>query len=178
MMGEGYTIEELSTTMTVRVLVERFYRPQKVWMLCKACPNYGRKWGCPPFEYDVVEKILKYNYIELFATRVVFTAATLSPDEREAIMRTEYARIESQLLALERTTGGVASANIGGCERCKERGCTRPNGAPCRHPELLRASLEAYGFDVPDLLYSAFGINLTPASHSSELVLLTALLYS
>lgn len=178
MIGEGYTVEELLTTMAIGVLVERFHRPEKVWMLCKMCPNYGRKWGCPPFEYDVVEKILKYNYIELFATRVVFTAVTPSPDEREAIMRTEYARIESRLLALERTTGGVASANIGGCERCKERGCTRPNGVPCRYPELLRPSLEAYGFDVPDLLHSAFGINLTPASHSSELVLLTALLYS
>lgn len=178
MIGEGYTVEELSTTMAIGVLVERFHRPEKVWMLCKMCPNYGRKWGCPPFEYDVVEKILKYNYIELFATRVVFTVAALLPDEKELIARTECACIESKLLALERTTKGVASANIGGCERCTECGCTRPNGAPCRHPELLRPSLEAYGFDVPDLLYSAFGINLTPASHSSELVLLTALLYS
>lgn len=178
MIGEGYTVEELSTTMAIGVLVERFHRPEKVWMFCKVCPNYGRKWGCPPFEYDVVEKILKYNYIELFATRVVFTVAALLPDEKELIARTECTCIESKLLALERTTKGVASANIGGCERCTECGCTRPNGAPCRHPELLRPSLEAYGFDVPDLLYSAFGINLTPASHSSELVLLTALLYS
>lgn len=67
---------------------------------------------------------------------------------------------------------------MAGCGRCKERGCTRPNGVPCRYPELLRPSLEAYGFDVADLLRSAFGITLAPESHPSEMVLLTALLYS
>ena len=178
MIGEGYTVEELSTTMAIGVLVERFHRPEKVWALCEACPNYGRKWGCPPFEDNVLDKTLKYNHIELFVIKIVFADMALSSAEKNAIMRSELTRIESHLLELERTTGGLASANIGGCERCTECGCTRPNGAPCRHPELLRPSLEAYGFDVPDLLYSAFGINLTPASHSSELVLLTALLYS
>ena len=34
-------------------------------------------------------------------------------------------------------TAQELSTNIGGDERCKENGCTRPNDVPCRHPYLL-----------------------------------------
>ena len=33
------------------VEVERFIE------CCKICPNYGAKWGCPPYAFDVKEKL-------------------------------------------------------------------------------------------------------------------------
>ena len=37
---------------------------------------------------------------------------------------------------------------------------TRPLGLPCRHPELVRPSLEAYGFDISRTTNELFGIEL------------------
>ena len=37
--------------------VERFIE------CCKFCPNYGAKWGCPPYTFDVKEKFWNnYKY--------------------------------------------------------------------------------------------------------------------
>ncbi|MBR5807373.1 MAG: hypothetical protein IKY24_01995 [Alistipes sp.] len=38
--------------------------------------------------------------------------------------------------------------------------CTRLNGKPCCHPELVRPSLEAYGFDLTKTLSELFDIEL------------------
>ena len=172
-MREGYMVQELTAVMSVDELIELFHKPQKVWALCKACPNYGHKWGCPPFNFDVAEMLAKYRHARLFVSKIAFANDPPAPAEKDAAMRSELAKMESRLLDLECKCGGLASANIGGCERCKECGCTRPNGVSCRHPELVRPSLEAYGFDVAALLHSAFGVTLTPNPTTSELMLLT-----
>lgn len=48
----------------------------------------------------------------------------------------------------------------GTCIHCPEGSCTRPEGRPCRHPELVRPSLEACGFDVARTASELFGIEL------------------
>ena len=39
-------------------------------------------------------------------------------------------------------------------------GCTRNCGTPCRHPEKVRPSLEAFGFDIAKTLAELFNIEL------------------
>ena len=51
-------------------------------------------------------------------------------------------------------------AYVGTCIHCPEGSCTRPEGRPCRHPELVRPSLEACGFDVARTASELFGIEL------------------
>ncbi len=158
-MEERYTVQELSATMTMEEFVERFHRPEKVWALCSDCSNYGHKWGCPPFEHNVVENLSKYHLVKLFVTKIRFGNEPISPAEREKIMHSELSKIESRLLDLEHECGGLASVDIGGCSRCP-KGCTRSDGKPCRHPECVRPSLEAYGFDVAKTLSELFDIEL------------------
>ena len=47
------------------VEVERFIE------CCKFCPNYGAKWGCPPYTFDVKEKYWNgYKYLHLFSFKM------------------------------------------------------------------------------------------------------------
>ena len=50
--------------------------------------------------------------------------------------------------------------DIGSCLYCPEGTCTRPEAKPCRHPELVRPSLEACGFDIARTTSELFGIEL------------------
>ena len=52
------------------------------------------------------------------------------------------------------------SAYVGTCLYCPEGTCTRPEAKPCRHPELVRPSLEACGFDIAHTTSDLFGIEL------------------
>ena len=56
--------------------------------------------------------------------------------------------------------GGRSFAYVGTCLYCPEGTCTRPEAKPCRHPELVRPSLEACGFDIAHTTSELFGIEL------------------
>ncbi len=43
---------------------------------------------------------------------------------------------------------------------CSDNECTRNCGTPCRHPEKVRPSLEAFGFDIAKTLSELFNIEL------------------
>jgi len=61
------------------VEVERFIE------CCKMCPNYGAKWGCPPYAFDVREKYWNnYKYLHLFAFKMYLE------DDIIAVLRNAY----------------------------------------------------------------------------------------
>ena len=66
----------------------------------------------------------------------------------------------ARTLEMERQYGGRSFAYVGTCIHCPEGSCTRPEGRPCRHPELVRPSLEACGFDVARTASELFGIEM------------------
>lgn len=66
----------------------------------------------------------------------------------------------SELLDMERKYGGRSFAYIGKCLHCSDNECTRNCGTPCRHPEKVRPSLEAFGFDIAKTLSELFNIEL------------------
>ena len=53
-----------------------------------------------------------------------------------------------------------AEAGVGECFACPGEPCTRPEGLPCRHPERVRPSLEACGFDLERTASELFGIEM------------------
>lgn len=44
---------------------------------CRACGNYGRIWGCPPFDTDPLERLAGYGHI-----RIIGAVVTLDAKER------------------------------------------------------------------------------------------------
>ena len=131
-----YRAEDFSVTVSVADYIARFRDAERFEGCCRACPNYGCSWGCPPFDFDVEEYLNRYS----------------AHAGRE--------RLERRLLEMERRYGGRSFAYVGSCLYCPEGTCTRPEGNPCRHPELVRPSLEACGFDIGRTTSELFGIEL------------------
>lgn len=180
-MNERYTIEEFTREISVEEYLARFHNPDEVWGYCRACEKYGRQWGCPPFDFDVVERLSRYSTIRLIATKITLLDRSILPCEINSVLQPERARLERQLLEMERDCNGLACTYIGECLHCEKGRCSRLCGAPCRHPDLIRPSLEAYGFDVVKTLCELFGLDLewpTATTSPSHIILTTALLYS
>lgn len=160
--------------------MERFRDGEHFIGLCRQCGNYGKRWGCPPFDYDPADKLAAYDTAEIIATRIYPDTTGLPLSEAAAVMRPVRERIEAELLRREKETGGLAFTFVGECLNCSPGTCTRPCGLPCRHPEKVRPSLEAYGFDISLTLTDLFGIRLlwsTDGMLPKYLTLVCALFY-
>ncbi len=126
---------------------------------CRQCPSYGKSWGCPPLAPEIEDAPQKYSLAEIVVLKVN-TPEGLRIDDSQAFLRPYRAELESTLLRLEEETGGRAFSYVGECLHCPAGTCTRPEGLPCRHPELVRPSLEAYGFDIGAMTKDLFGLEL------------------
>ena len=143
---------------------------------CRECPNYGKKWACPPYGFDSMEIWEKYSSIILDAKK-----ALLSDDERDGDYRVIRAPVKkelsSELLALEASVPGSLALFAGGCDVCAE--CARGSGEPCVRPELMRYSVESIGGDVLRSLRDFFGEEVEWAENGrlpGKYILLGALL--
>ena len=134
--------------------------PERVGGYCRECGNYGRSWGCPPFGFDVDEYLAGYASALLVATKIVPETRGIPISESGRLIRPERLRLEARLLEMERLYGGRSFAYVGTCLHCPEGSCTRPAGKPCRHPDKVRPSLEACGFDIARTTSELFGIDL------------------
>lgn len=141
-------IEELQVTISAEEYIRRFRDVPRFLELCKACGNYGQCWACPPFNKDWTQEMLEYERVTLFVTKIEPQEAGLTLSEVAPLFREERMRIEPRLRELEKQTGGLAFAFAGECLYCPTGTCTRKEGKPCRHPDLVRPSLEAVGFDL------------------------------
>ena len=123
-----YTARDFSAELPAADYIARFRDAERIGDYCRACPNYGRSWGCPPFGFSVGRYLSGYATALLTVTKIV--------------------------------TQKQGLAYVGTCLHCPEGTCTRPDGKSCRHPELVRPSLEACGFDIGKTTAELFGIYL------------------
>lgn len=156
----AYRAEDFTTSLPAADYVARFRDAERFIGCCRVCGNYGRSWGCPPFDYEVAEQLGRYRSVLLVATKITPTVEGLPLSVSQALIRPERIRLESRLRDMERIYGGRSCAYVGECLYCPAGTCTRPEGKPCRHPDLVRPSLEAYGFDIGRTLDELFGIDL------------------
>ncbi len=106
--------------------------------LCRLCPRYGARWGCPPLD-DADCGLLSMPRVAV---------AVVSGVDADADLRALRAAGEAVMLRYERATGGRAAALPGDCPYCGGEECARVAGRRCRHEESVRPSLEAMGVDV------------------------------
>ena len=155
-----YRTEERTVSLPVADYVARFRDTERFEACCRACPAYGRSWACPPFDSDMEACLSGYETALLVAVKIFPEEPSLPLGESLRLIRPERMRHERQLLMLERRHGGRAFAYAGTCLHCPEGTCTRPSGEACRHPELVRPSLEACGFDLGRTVSELFGFEL------------------
>ena len=155
-----YDKEELTQTISTEELIRRFRNEEEVSGYCRECENFGRSWGCPPFDFEVEDRLKQYKEVLLVATKITPKEQGLPLNAAQELILPERRRIDKRLLCLEKEHSGLACSYVGKCYYCAEESCSRVCGLPCRHPHLVRPSLEAYGFDVALISQELFGIKL------------------
>lgn len=155
-----YTAEDDTVSLPAPDYIARFRDAERIGSYCRACPRYGRSWGCPPFDFDVEEYLSGYATALIVATKIVPAVRGLPLSDAQRLILPERRRLERKLLEMEKRYGGRSFAYAGTCLYCPEEGCTRPEGLPCRHPQRVRPSLEACGFDIGRTTAELFGIEL------------------
>ena len=150
-MSKGYITENFTTNISVDEYILRFRDEKRFIELCKQCSNYGNSWGCPPFDFDTGAFLRQYKYAYLMATKIVPIEKGIPIDKSQELIRPERIRIEKELLKLELRFG---------CLYCPDSECARKCNRPCLHPDKVRPSLEAFGFDIAHTLSELFGIEL------------------
>lgn len=112
-----------------------------------ACPNFGKRWSCPPAVPDIEELSKKCEGY----TRgiIVQTVGKLEDSfDFEAMVETEKLhkkRFDEMTIELGGKVKDLWPMSAGACMICKE--CTYPD-EPCRFPERRFTSMEAFGLYV------------------------------
>ncbi len=145
------------------------YHPELTEPLCRACGNYGRCWTCPPFDYDVPERLKRYAWVLAVGAQIVPEEALRnspgSAAERDALAHRLITEVWRQctgpmMRRLEQQhDDSMLLCGFFACEACSKH-CARIDGKPCLHPELMRPSLEAYRFDVSKTTSELLGLEL------------------
>lgn len=172
----GYTLREQWRTMPMKEYAETFRDFGRVRGYCHGCGRYGKCWACPPYDFAEDEYLGQFTTISLLATKITPSeGVTLTPETAERILNRERQRLDRMLLGME---GNARAFFAGTCILCPPEKCTRREGLPCRHPESIRPSLEALGFDIARTASELFGIPLqwgSPGTFPAYLTLISAI---
>lgn len=114
------------------------------------CRIYGKRWSCPPACGDITvcqAKMRRYS-----GGIIVQTVFSLEDDfDAEGIALAEAThkkRFETFARQMRAAGPACLPLTAGGCTRCEC--CTYP-GKPCRYPNKMMSSMEAYGLLVSDV---------------------------
>ncbi len=125
---------------------------------CRRCGNYGNLWSCPPFGFDSEACLSRWTTAFVVAARSEVPSGLLHKEMMDMFLRPLRKKLEKRMLELESRYGGLAFGFSGECRLCSD--CARHIGEPCRHPDLVRPALEAFGFDIGKTVRELFGYEL------------------
>ena len=176
-----YDAEEVVAVVDRERYVSEFRDVATFEACCQQCPNYGNRWGCPPFDHDTLQDLMPYDKVMIIGVKLTPHDQKIPMEQVYDLMRPELERLNSRLLELEREKQGFALGFVGKCERCGNAPCARREGKPCRHRDVVRPSLEAYGFNVSETASRLLGIDMVWSRDNNVpryLTLVCALFYS
>lgn len=111
--------------------------------IANSCGKYGKNWSCPPGCGTLKE--CEQNLKKFACGILVQTVGEMEDSyDFEAMMETEAVhreRFKKMYAALRKDGTGILALGSGCCSRCRD--CTYP-AKPCRFPEEMTSSMEAY----------------------------------
>ena len=139
-----YTTERFSAEMDAATYIADFRRADYFMQFCRECGNYGCRYGCPPFDYDPLSIIAPYQKVRIIGVKIAPNDGNLPLSVANTLMLPVIRELNEELLALEKSLGP----------------CARIDGEPCRHPDKVRPSLEAFGFDMSKTASDLIGLEI------------------
>lgn len=130
-------------------ILDKYYQKDTIIKACKeGCPNYGKKWSCPPLSKNYYELLNGYNRAVLIC---ISTRMNNYMDIKNKYIAIKAANVTLKNLVeriarkVEIETDGYALLS-GSCRLC--RLCACKSGQKCKHPDKMRYSIEASYLDV------------------------------
>ena len=160
MDGLTYSIEKYTAEIDVKTYVEGYRRTDYFIELCKQCKNYGCHYGCPPFDDETLSLVERYEKVRIMGVKIIPNNKQLPLSAANDLMEPVITDMNEELLELEKSLGGYAFGFVGTCPYCGGAPCARISGKPCRHPEKVRPSLEAFGFDMSKTAKDLLGLEI------------------
>ncbi len=157
---QEYTLERFSTDIDADSYIENFRRADYFIEFCKQCGNYGRRYGCPPFDDDPLTLIENYDRVRVLGVKITPVDKSLPLEAANDLMKPVTMELNEELLEMEKTLGGYSFGFVGTCPYCEGAACARVIGEPCRHPDKVRPSLEAIGFDMGKTAKELLGLDI------------------
>lgn len=125
---------------------------QEVRDMCAsgACQRFGRCWSCPPAcgTLEACAARLAEHRSGILVQSAGALEDSFDFEAMAAIEAAHKARFARMYAALRRSGAPVLALGAGACTRCAK--CTCPD-APCRFPEQMVSSMEAYGMLVHEV---------------------------
>ena len=144
----------------VKTYIKEFRSTDYFIEFCQQCKNYGRRYGCPPFDDETLSLVYKYEKVRILGIKIIPNNKQLPLSVANDLMEPVVKDMNEELLNLEQSLGGYAFGFVGSCPYCGGRPCARIEGKPCRHPEKVRPSLEAFGFDMSKTAKDLLGLEI------------------
>lgn len=142
----GYNVERAEGEISVSEYLRDGVDVERFAALCRECPNSGRVWSCPPFDFDPIEMYWsKFKMITVFG-RIITADGELSAEEALNLLNREKLLMLEECFELERNIPGSLALSAGRCIFCAD--CARIDGMPCRFPGKMRRSIESLGGNV------------------------------
>lgn len=158
----------------------KFRDSAKFINFCRNCNNYSKSWYCPPFTFSTDEVLQRFSNIEIIVFQIEMPRKGMSLTDARIYLDPIRKRLDEQLLTTEKQKGGLAFSFAGHCLHCGDIPCSRIGGELCRHPDKVRPSLEAYGFDLEATLTELFNMSMIwakPGECPDPLHLIAAIAY-
>lgn len=109
---------------------------------------------------QIMVVLLVNGIVDIIGVKVTPHDKTLLLSAADDMMRPITTALNEELLEKEQSTDGMCFGFAGSCPYCDGAPCARIEGEPCRHPDKVRPSLEAYGFDVSLTVKELLGIEI------------------
>ena len=157
--GQRVTIDELimlakeaGFTYAAPLAMETLEFREEVRGMCSEdrCKSYGRSWSCPPAVGSIERS---KERAEAYPRGIIVqTAGTLADsfdmDGTASIMKRHKKCFDTLVRQIRQLYPECLPMGAGTCRIC--RSCTYPD-RPCRHPDKMVSSMEAYGLLVSDV---------------------------
>lgn len=153
-----YTIERSEKTIKVSEYIKDYVNVEEFLQYCKECKNYGAVWSCPSYDFNPEDYWKEYDELLVIARKIIFGPEVDQARSYEIMLEVKD-DMSRELYELEKAFPGSISLSAGSCSMCKD-GCTRVSEQPCRHPELMRYSIESIGGNVGKTVSKLMGYEL------------------
>ena len=163
-----YKIERLEAEISVDKYIDEYVNVEEFLECCQACPNYEKKWSCPPYDFDVIEYWKQFKTLYVLGYKIVMDEEvcqkTYTDEEIKSITNDIFLKeklaMSKELYIMEENFEGSVSLSAGSCHLCGDddlvgnSACTRANCTEgtarehCKHYDQMRYSIESLGGNV------------------------------